>query len=117
MNMSKLNISRMLTLSTCHITKEEDDLLDKIVRGQWPVPENIPEIHIEAVDYGWLVWMTPAYPIRSHQDSADYVLTLLEAGFGRPFCICVSLALTSECEYLRLDPDVEPTEGMLEFDW
>ena len=114
--MSNVNIYRMLVVSTSNITEQDDRDLTAAAHNQFQTEGFIPDITIEAVDFGYLVWV-PLIEVKTTKQVLDYRGELLDAGFGIAFVNCVELALNNRCEYLRIDPDATPAEELPDYSW
>lgn len=86
----ELEITKMLTISTAHITEETNRLLC----------DGEVEAAYYALDGGWLVLS---------YGPDDSVPKDLEA--------CLALAEENGCEWLRLDRDGQIVDGLEVFDW
>ena len=87
-------ISKMLELSTMHLTYKTCTLMDG---GKFRIAE---------YPCGYFVYADP-WQIK-HEDVSDYPKDLLA---------CIKLALEYDCTYIIFDSDVEPIEDLPIYDW
>lgn len=98
-----MEITRMLTISTAHISKETADLL----AGEYPI-DSVPvwEMSIgiySKEEYGWYIYFSLAE--RIHPSMPE------------DLAACLRLAHQHQCEVLCLDCDGEIVEGLPVYDW
>ena len=98
-----MEITRMLTISTAHISKETADLL----AGEFPmqiVPAWEMSVGIYSKeDFGWYIYTSP--------------LDRIDPSMPEDLAACLRLAHKHDCEVLCLDCDGEVVEGLPVYDW
>lgn len=98
-----LEIARMLTISTAHISKETADLL----AGNYPmklVPVWEMSVGIYGKEeYGWYIYFSPAEHIHP--------------SMPEDLAACLRLARQQQCSVLCLDSDGDVVEGLPVYDW
>ena len=99
-----MEISKMLTVTTGHITEETADLL------------NCDELHIITYDkdgYGWFIFLD-AYDINHYYNSDD-----IDDDYYVPEELLKLMKFASDngCEWLCLDCDGDELDGFETFDW
>lgn len=98
-----LEIARMLTISTAHISKETADLLAGDVDFGIDVCWGACLSVYNKGDYGWLVF-------------ADAANTG-HPGMPADLAACLRLAQENDCEWLCLDRDGDVVESLPVYDW
>ena len=98
-----MEIARMLTISTAHISKETADLL----AGNYPI-ELVPvwemSVGIYAKEeYGWYIYFSLAEHIHP--------------SMPEDLAACLHLARQYQCSVLCLDNDGDVVEGLPVYDW
>lgn len=98
-----MEISRMLTISTAHISKETADLL----AGNYPMME-VPlwEMSVGIYDkegYGWLIYF-------EREDS-------IHPSMPEDLAACLRLARKHDCGVLCLDCDGDVVDSLATYDW
>jgi hypothetical protein len=107
-----LEIARMLTLSTGHITQETAQLLDEYLRRReveydGDIEQNFDGLSIyPRADYGWFIYISDA-----KDDVAEF--SKLPADLQN----VVEFTLDQDCNWLCLDCDGGGTDGLPLFDW
>ena len=92
-----MEISKMLTISTGHVSKETAELLDY---------DNINGIVVYQKDeYGWFI-------LASSYNDYD-----LEEDLPKDLVVVLEFALSHGCEWLCLDCDGEVLDDLEVFDW
>lgn len=102
-NMKKdLEISKILTISTEHISKEDIDALEKGTDAGWS------QLVCYKYEYGDFVYIPSAKDIAG-----------LSAGKNLPkyFIKLLQLAAENDCKFLVLDCDADVLDGYKTFDW
>ena len=93
-----MEISKMLTISTAHITEETANKLDREIN------ENIIGLCVyEKTDFGWFIHVP---------DDLEEVVESL-----RDLCECLLLAKDLGCEWLCLDCDGEVLSYLDTYEW
>ena len=104
----KLDIEKVLNLSTAHITaKDNERLLYATENGHpdagWIIP-------IE--DYGYMIF------VPSNQEEVDqHVFGFSRMGMSTAFAKIFRLTAEHECTWMRLDCDIPPVPELKQFDW
>ena len=95
-----MEISKILTLSTAHITESVSEALDND-----PNTNELGLTVYKKADYGWFIYIPE-----------DYDKTAKE---GLPECLkaCIDLALKNDCNILCLDCDGEEEPTLPTYEW
>jgi hypothetical protein len=94
-------ISKLLTLSTSHMTDEDQKKLTKWERlGAYPML-------ILTHPYGWMFWA------HEQEDGEGVEILGLSEELGR----CLLHALSLGCDYILFDRDASAVEALPTFDW
>ncbi|MEE9383193.1 MAG: hypothetical protein V3V08_07250 [Nannocystaceae bacterium] len=93
--MSDLEISKVLTISTGHITRRTAELMDA-------KEINLP-VHYQWGEYGWIFWTG-----REHYEFDETPDDLL---------LCIMFAKDKGCRYLLLDRDGEGIDELPFYEW
>lgn len=103
-----MEICKMLTLSTAHITKETADKLNHDCKPVAPEDYNLHSFCWDLAiscypknEYGWFLWI----------DLAD--LETAPEDLRR----CINLALDNDCEWLCIDRDGPIEESLPTYEW
>jgi len=99
---TNLEIDKMLTLSTAHITKETADLLEREVTYGL---NNVDLAIYNKSEYGWFVFA----------NDSDYKLEDLK--IPKDLLDCCILARKNNCKWLCLDCDGLIVPGLKTYDW
>lgn len=108
----KLEASYIVSVSTCHVTKKDCELIDSM-RGARA--EELPQYILYKPDLGYLisVWHWQM----DEDDGKAIEAKLLELGFSECYVhICRTLALAG-AKYLDLDQDGQDYDFLVEFAW
>ena len=92
-----MDITKMLTISTAHITEETATKLD--------LEPNTDDMQLSVylkADYGWLIWAN------KDLDNCNAPDDLRK---------CLELAKANDCEWLCLDCDGEIVDGLVAYEW
>lgn len=92
-----MDITKMLTISTAHITEETATKLD--------LEANTDDMQLSVylkADYGWLVYVNKDLDNRNIPDDLRK---------------CLELAKANDCEWLCLDCDGEIVDGLDVYEW
>lgn len=95
-----MEITKMLTISTAHITKETALLLDICTDG---VVREISNPVYSKGDYGWFIYI-------GCNDSDDPFIP-------NDLRKCLKLAENNDCDWLCLDRDAEIVDGLDKYEW
>lgn len=98
---TNLEIDKMLTLSTAHITKETADLLEREVKY---LLDKIPLAIYNKAEFGWFIHVPDEYYLEKELVPND----LLE---------CVNIAIKYNCKWLCLDCDGLIIPELKIYDW
>lgn len=107
-----LEIDKMLTLSTAHITPHTGGLLDEYLRRRehefdGDIEQNFDGCSVyPKADYGWFIYVDDA-----KDDPA--VFDKLPADFA----YLVDYALSHDCKWLCLDRDGDVVDDLISYDW
>lgn len=93
-----LEISKVLTMSTAHISETTRNLLDAE-----PEANNMGLCVYEKSTYGWFIYVG-----KNNIEHAMNIPSDLQA--------CIDLAQQNECDILCLDCDAETVDGLPEYD-
>ena len=93
----KMEIHKMLTLSTAHIDQKTCDLLTRATED--PITVGIPVY--EKKSYGWFI------PVNNH----------IPNGSTRPLTNCIVAALAAKCDWLCLDADGPVIADIPTYEW
>lgn len=89
-----MELSKMLTLSTVHMSKRTADNLDNLISNY----KN---------EYGWII------PV---DDDKEYLLEFLEQA-PKDLCNIMLFALDNKCNWIHLDSDGEMISGLPTYKW
>ena len=95
--MRDLEISKMLTLSTAHITKDTNRLL-----ANEPYADGIQLSVFTKADFGYFIYVNDNLENRNIPGDLK---------------VCLELAKENGCKWLCLDCDGDTVEGLEEYDW
>ena len=98
----KLEITKMLTLSTAHITEETAVMLEREVKY---AVNNIPLSIYNAADFGWFICLS------SYSEMLDGIM------LPEDLKACCYLAKENECEWLCLDCDGLIVPDLPTYNW
>lgn len=105
----KLEIDKVVNLSTAHITEKDNTLLTEIVEDEHPEAG-----WTIATDYGFMVFV----PSRGNKEEvAEHVYGFTKVGMSPQFIALYMLAAEQGCTWLRLDCDIPEVKGLPTFDW
>lgn len=98
-----MEITRMLTISTSHISKETADLL----AGEYPI-DSVPVWEISVgiyakEEYGWYIYFSLAEHIHP--------------SMPEDLAACLRLARKHDCSILCLDTDGDIVDSLATYDW
>lgn len=96
-----LEITKMLTISTGHVTAKTADLLDAE-----PFENNLGIPVYEKESYGWFVYI-----------DANVMKTIEQPDFPADLAGCIRLAHENDCSVLCLDQDAEMTLRLPIHEW
>lgn len=103
-----LEIGRMLTLSTGHISKKTADLLNEVAEAYTEL--SLPVVYTKG-EYGYMVHINEEHSGEWTEDKeliADTPSDLYE---------CMRLAIANDCDWLVFDRDAGIVKGLQVFDW
>ena len=92
-----MEITKMLTLSTAHITEDTNRLL-----ANEPYTDGMQLSVFTKADFGWFIYINDDFENRSIPDD-------LRA--------CLELAKKNECKWLCLDCDGDVVDELEEYEW
>lgn len=92
-----MDIEKVLTLSTAHLTKATGDLMSD-------EPERLA-MTIWNAEYGWFLYAGAANPLPDRYVIPD------------DLAACMALATREGCTWLRLDRDGDLVEELPEYEW
>ncbi len=100
-----VEINKMLTLSTAHISEATAELLQRCNAADWDDPsiEDVPLVVYEKSDYGWFV-VVPNDLFRINRTPPDLLMLF-------------RLAQAQGCTWIMFDRDVEPVANLPTFNW
>lgn len=105
----KLEITRMLTINTCHVSKETTDLIRDNCESYTDL--DLPAFYTKG-DYGYLVNVPFDYLV----DGPKGVIEMYP-DVPDDLHDCILLAMENHCDWLCLDRDGMVVEGLPVFDW
>ncbi len=97
------NVYRMLSVCTCHISKETGDWLNAecLVNATSDDTGKMASIHAGSHGYGWFIYC--------HDDGTDdYPKDLVEV---------INFAIEKKCHYINMDADGAKWDELKEYDW
>lgn len=115
-------IERVVTLTTAHLTREDDKLLaDLLTPGEGVRLEEVDLPRGFAVPFpcGWMVRLFPrenAPGVEQEELAAEW-RGLLQLGFSESFAHLLASLRAANLLYVRFDRDGEPLKGFPTFDW
>lgn len=89
-----LEINKLLTLSTCHISKEDSELLEII-------PSKF-DSKIGITQYGFFIWAGNEHDI---ENTKRYYAKLCDFGLSESLIKVLLLAIKNDCTYVYFDRD------------
>jgi hypothetical protein len=95
-----LTIIQTLYLSTAHMTKEDNDLLES----------GTPNLCVEDTEFGWIIHI-------DYRGSVDKIHAIKNEGFSKAFVDVLILAWTNRCEWIRFDAEGPKDETIPQFKW
>lgn len=106
--MAKYEITKMLTLSTAHITKETDQKLEFEYDLILEADEKMNGIVVyRKEEYGWFIFISEELVF--DEDGCK--------NFPEDLIACLKLAISLDCQWLCLDRDGEVIPDLKTFDW
>lgn len=90
-----MDISKVLTISIAHITKETDSELQHN-------PDRFEELFYYDTDWGYMIWIPP------HTTLED---------IPKDLRMCLEFAQQNDCEWLCLDCDRDEVSEVPTYDW
>lgn len=92
-----MEITKMLTISTAHITEETARLLELE-----PDNDNMQLIVYNKADFGWFIY------VNEYLENRDIPDDLRK---------CLELAKENDCKWLCLECDTDVVDGLDEYEW
>jgi hypothetical protein len=108
MDKNNLEISKVLTLSTGHVTKDIADMLDEFSTYDPLVTNCYLEVYNKN-NYGWF--------IHTHLGTEEKEIEKLSNEIPQVLWDLMTLARDNGCAWLELDRDAERLEDLPYFDW
>lgn len=99
MNKANLEITKMLTISTAHITEETAVMLEREVKYG---VDNIPLAIYNKAEFGWIIFVSEYYK---------------DLNMPEDLMSCLDLAKENNCEWLCLDCDGLIVPDLQTYDW
>lgn len=117
----KLDIEKILNLSTAHITARDNGHLSECAKLSNPSACH-SEVAQEYNAAGWVIetgfgFMIFVPPKGNREEVEDHVKGFKHVGMSPEFIAIFKLAAEKGCRWLRLDCDIPVVEGLPEFDW
>jgi hypothetical protein len=103
--MPKLDIDRMLTCTTAHITDADNMYLHNAARENGEAPDT-SEHFVADFGYGYAIW------VNTDGDFTEYKGKMSDAFLG-----LLGFAFNQGVQFLRLDRDAGEIDGLPLFDW
>ena len=91
-------IERTLVLSTCHMTKEDEELLER---------DDLQNVGYDPYEFGYRIYIS---------DDPEYRLATKLDGFSIAFQDLIELAHAKGCQWLRLDGDGPIMDNLQQFE-
>lgn len=111
-----MNIGKILTISTRHITKEDDEKLHKNDYTPYGVFFDLtPPGDTEG--YGYLVHCSEDFDDQYSSNHGELKKAMQDAGWSPALSDIQIFALKHDCDYIRLDPDADEVDALPQFDW
>lgn len=119
------SIAKILTISTAHITAQDNSLLRKEYYTVWgvffdltPKPQLIEETggYEEEPDCASGYFVHCSEDVRDGLGEAD-IQVMLDYGWSKAMIDIQVYAWSQGCEYLRLDPDGDIVEELPTYEW
>ena len=105
----KLDIDKVLNLSTIHITEDDNIILTQITEDGHPEAG-----WVISTDYGFMIFVPPG---GNTEEVAEHVHGFKQVGMSNAFIDLYKLAAEQQCTWLRLDCDIPEVDGLQIFDW
>jgi hypothetical protein len=116
MNLGKVEISRMITLSTSHITLADNNKLMANDSMLWGVGYNLTPPG-EPIGYGFFIYCAEDIDPKNGGLGESDVQAMLDQGWSMAMIDIQKYAIEYQCEYIRLDPDGLVMEDLKTYDW
>jgi hypothetical protein len=114
MEIAKPEILRCLAISTAHISKRDDELLDE--DASWYVspkdPPYRPFLLVAVKNAGYFVYVNSDPEILGEDMNG-----LLKRGYSQAFMDILAWACDNKIDWLELDADGPEYDGLPTFDW
>jgi len=111
-----LEIGKILTISTRHIDKSDDEKLRMNVYTPCGVFFDLTPPG-EEEGYGYLVHCSEDFDDQNSSNHGELKKYMEEAGWSAAMSDIQIFALKHGCDYIRLDPDAETVEGLSTYWW
>lgn len=112
----KLEIEKMLVISTGHITYNDMKVLSDGDSNDYPYTRL-------STEYGIIIFLTSDMVIPPRSNSADFILdsnekpSLNVSAFSKEFIEILRIAKDNKCCYINFDSDGTIVPELKEFDW
>lgn len=115
----KNGVNKFLDISTAHISKTDDNILQKLVNPVF-FKENSdidsePPLAVYDHDFGY--WVHVSSDLSNINDMDSYIEAIIYAGFSIEFCELLIAANSLGCTFINFDCDGLQYEGVKKFDW
>lgn len=107
--MQRLEITKMLTISTANVSRETADLINENCDEDWG--QNFPTCYTKGL-YGYLIYVSPNFIDEDEDGVPHCTYDIPEDLFN-----CMSLAYERDCQWLCLDRDGAVVKDLPVFDW
>lgn len=111
-----LEIGKILTISTRHITKSDDEKLHKNEYTPCGVFFDLTPPG-EEEGYGYLVHCSQDFDDDNSKNHGELKKYMEDAGWSPAMSDIQIFALKHGCDYIRLDPDADEVDDLPQFDW
>ena len=107
-----LEITKMLTISTAHISKETAEILDDAdASACFPIAVYNKE------GYGWWIYIPDHYKEIFVPGNYYSDIDIPDSDIPMDLHACIGLAIDNDCQWLCLDRDAAETEKLETFCW
>ena len=110
----KLEIEKVVNLSTAHITERDNHHLAECTKDDHPELTYSQAGWVISTGYGFMVFVPPK---GNGEEVAEHVHGFKQVGMSKEFIALFKLAAEQGCTWLRLDCDIPTVEGLQVFDW
>lgn len=111
-----LEIGKILTISTRHITKSDDEKLRADSYTPYGVFFDLTPAGCDE-GYGYFVHCSQDFDDDNSKNHGELKKYMEDAGWSPAMSDIQIFALKHGCDYIRLDPDADEVDDLPQFDW